>query len=144
MIEEFRLLFKSKNAFLKFTLRVFSLACNEESRRPKTTWRRSTEQKRLQLRQTSSASARAAVIDRWKQCFKALCASQHEDDRKGENVISYILVYKLFLTSQCLLSRQGYILATLYQNQFPFNYIKQNILTFDEIKYFLSFIKRFR
>lgn len=35
MIEEFWLLFKSKNAFLKLTLRVFSLACNEKSRRPK-------------------------------------------------------------------------------------------------------------
>ena len=50
--------------------------------RPKTTWRRTTEQERLQLGWKSWASARAAAKDRnkWRQCIGALCASGYEED----------------------------------------------------------------
>ena len=51
--------------------------------RPKTTWRRTTEQERSELGWNSWASARAVARDRcrWRQCIRALCASGHEEDR---------------------------------------------------------------
>ena len=54
--------------------------------RPKTTWRRTTEQERSELGWNSWALARAVARDRgrWRQCIGALCASGHEEDRWGE------------------------------------------------------------
>ena len=51
--------------------------------RPKTTWRRTTEQERTKLGWNSWASARTVAKDRqrWRQCIGALCASGHEEDR---------------------------------------------------------------
>ena len=51
--------------------------------RPKTTWRRTTEQERSQLGWSSWASARMAAKDRqrWRRCIGTLCDSGHEEDR---------------------------------------------------------------
>ena len=51
--------------------------------RPKTTWRRTTEQERNQLGWTTWAQARTAARDRqnWRRCIGTLCASRHEEDR---------------------------------------------------------------
>lgn len=50
--------------------------------RPKTTWRRTTEQEREQLGWTTWAQARMAARDRtkWKTCIRTLYANGHEED----------------------------------------------------------------
>jgi hypothetical protein len=54
--------------------------------RPKSTWRRTTEQERTELGLNSWASARAMARyrNRLKQCVGALCTSGYEKDRIGE------------------------------------------------------------